>query len=83
MYTVTEVFAYENIGNDSLALVDYHRAIMLNPEYERPYLNRGNYYVKTKEYHLALRDYKMLKAINPEFHEIDRIIKKIERKIKN
>jgi tetratricopeptide (TPR) repeat protein len=48
---------YQSISEDSLARVDYTRAISLNNSYTDAYYNRGIIYEKAGEYKKALDDY--------------------------
>ena len=45
------------IGSKDMALSDYNMALELDPKMAAAYVNRGNYYLDTRNFDLAIRDY--------------------------
>ena len=58
----------ENIfkGKLDLALVDYNKAIELNPKDTTAYLNRGRAYSSSKDFSRAVADYEKVIELNPK-----------------
>ncbi|MFC1510398.1 tetratricopeptide repeat protein [Candidatus Omnitrophota bacterium] len=68
---------YNNRGNvyarnkqQTLALLDYNKAIGLNPRYEKAYYNRGLTYQKLKEHEKAVEDLTFALNLNKEHLQI-------------
>ncbi|MDB9419069.1 tetratricopeptide repeat-containing serine protease family protein [Microcystis aeruginosa CS-563/04] len=60
---------YINQQKYELALADYNKAILLNPNLAGAYNNRGNLYFAQQKYKLALADYEEAIKINSNFAE--------------
>lgn len=58
---------YQVVGKDSLAFLDYSKAISLSPDYVDAYYNRGIVYENQKKYDLALSDYNKAIRLNPAY----------------
>jgi tetratricopeptide (TPR) repeat protein/S1-C subfamily serine protease len=56
-----------DLGNKQEAIVDYDRAITLNPKYSTAYMNRGNARSELGNKQEAIVDYDRAIAINPKF----------------
>ena len=48
------------------ALIDFNRAIEINPGYVYAYINRGTYYSSIKKYTSAIADYKKALKLDPD-----------------
>jgi len=57
---------YFGRGNNR-AIVDYNRAIRINPNYADAYFNRGYAYGEKKDYDRAIEDYTQAIRINPNY----------------
>ncbi len=57
--------AFSRLGHYSLAIRDYDRAILADPQYELPYYNRAVAYEKMNDYDQALADYARALEIKP------------------
>jgi tetratricopeptide (TPR) repeat protein len=57
--------AYSHLGNDRQAIVDYDKALEINPEYADAYYNRGTIYLHLGNYRQAIRDFDKALSINP------------------
>ena len=64
---VRDGHAYHNKKEYEKALLNYNKAIELNPEYEYAYVWRGKVYYDQKEYEKALTDYSKAIELNPEY----------------
>ena len=79
---------YFNLGNNYFKLEDYDTAALMYSKamqsrsgYAEPYLNRANCRVKTDEYSLAVRDYKLflnMKPDDPQRPQIEKMISLLE-----
>lgn len=58
---------YKNIGNSTLALVHFNKAIEMFPSYYEAYNNRGNTYVMQHQYKIAINDYNMAIKLNSAY----------------
>ena len=58
---------YSNQKKWELALLDYNKAIQINPNLVQAYNNRGLLYSNQKKWELALVDYNKAIQINPEY----------------
>ncbi|MFC4672115.1 tetratricopeptide repeat protein [Dysgonomonas termitidis] len=58
---------YQIINEDSLAILDYNKALKLNPDYSDAYYNRGIIYEELGEYDKALEDYNRAIKLNPSY----------------
>jgi len=56
---------YNRTGRYDSAIADANRAILMNPGYPKPYLNRGNAYVKQNDLDRALKSYLRAIQIDP------------------
>ncbi|MFC1624162.1 tetratricopeptide repeat protein [Candidatus Omnitrophota bacterium] len=61
--------AYQNKGNLRQALLDYNKAIRIDPEYIEAYNNRGNIYQNKGEVTQAISDYNKVIEIDPHYAE--------------
>ena len=61
---------YGNLGNTSLAIDDYSRAIEIAPRYVSPYINRGIAYAKLGNYSQAIKDYDKAIEIKPRYSSL-------------
>ncbi|WP_165020675.1 tetratricopeptide repeat protein [Dysgonomonas sp. ZJ279] len=59
--------AYQGIGNDSLALIDYNKAININGNYTDAYYNCGIIYEDLQKYDLAIDNYTKAIKLNPSY----------------
>lgn len=57
---------YLKLGQASAAIADFDRAITLDPEQSRTYLNRGNAVMMTGAYREALQNYSEALLLNPQ-----------------
>jgi len=62
-------YAYFNQGNLTQALLDFNKAIALNPGYADAYNNRGLVYDHLNQFGDALSDYNKAIALNPNYPE--------------
>ena len=79
---------YFNLGNNYFKAVNYENAAAMYSKamqsrsgYAEPYLNRANCRVKTAEYSLAVRDYKLflnMKPDDPQRPQIEKMISMLE-----
>lgn len=53
-------------GNDTLALINYNKAIKLNPDFFQAHFNLGKIHIKKKKHTLALKHLKKAHSLNPE-----------------
>ena len=77
---------FEKMGNIEKAMVEYDKALALNPYYPEVYYNKANLYMLQKKYDLALAQYDKAIAINPDYGQAyhDRAIASIKMgKIEN
>lgn len=58
---------YQAMGNDSIALLDYNKTILLNSDYTDAYYNRGVIYENKEQYEQALRDYNRVIRMKPSY----------------
>lgn len=56
-------------GRSREAIVQFNKAILLNPAYAGAYVNRGNVYAATRNYDEALKDYQTAVRLRPD--EVD------------
>jgi tetratricopeptide (TPR) repeat protein len=49
------------------SLVDFNKAIALDPNYAIVYVDRGNWYYRAKQLDLALRDYETALSLQPDY----------------
>ncbi len=82
--------AYCGLGNmyflkglDTLALENYSKAIMMDPEYINAYLNRAEYYRIKGKYQEALNDYSFALTLDPNLMSARERRDKILKDIKN
>ncbi len=55
-----------NLDETDRALLEYNRVIKLKPDYEMPYIMKGDIYVKQKKYWNAIQSYKRACEIAPK-----------------
>ena len=58
-------FAYEKKGEYDRAIVDYDKAIAINPKFAAAYNNRGNAYYKKGDKEQAIVDFRKTLDIDP------------------
>lgn len=58
-----------------LALADCNKSIESNPEYTKAFMRRGNVHSQLENFEDALRDYNTVKQKDPNYTEIDNIIR--------
>lgn len=58
---------YQVMSDDSLALLDYNKAILLNPDYTDAYYNRGIIFEEYDRHDSALSDYNKAIKLNPSY----------------
>ena len=56
---------YEKIGSDDLSLLDFDKAIQLEPELIHAHFNRGLLYLKKGDYYKAVDDFTRETQLNP------------------
>jgi len=56
-------------GKSRAAIVEFNKAVFLNPGYARAYVNRGNVYAAIRNYDEALKDYQTAVRLRPD--EVD------------
>ena len=61
--------AYGKKGEYDLAILDYTKALELNPWFVQAYYNRAGAYGRKGQYELAILDYTKAIEMNPEFSE--------------
>jgi tetratricopeptide (TPR) repeat protein len=61
--------AYDKEGQYDQAILDYNKALEINPRYAEAYNNRGVIYRKKGQFDRALLDYNRALKINPRFAE--------------
>lgn len=61
---------YRRRGNFDLAIIDYNRAIELNPNYPLAYYNRGLLYFDNNNYDLAILDYSRALELDSNNYDI-------------
>ncbi len=61
--------AYDNLGQEDLAIADFDKAISLDPKvYAYAYLNnRGQAYFRKGEFALAVKDYDQAIRLKPDY----------------
>ncbi len=64
---VNRGYAYGNLGEWNKAIVDYSKAIGINPEYSDAYNNRGFAYGKLGQWDKSIADYSKAIGINPKY----------------
>jgi tetratricopeptide (TPR) repeat protein len=52
------------------AIAEFSRLIMLSPDDARAYMNRGEAYLKTRQYDLAIGDFESAKHLQPDFRGV-------------
>ena len=57
--------ANKNEKNFDLAILDFNKALDVDPKYKKAYYNRANVYLEVKNYHLAILDYNNTLKIDP------------------
>jgi tetratricopeptide (TPR) repeat protein len=62
-----EGLALHRKGKWDKAIVDYNKALELNPQYTDAYYNRGICYYKKDEYDKAIADYKKVLELDPQY----------------
>ena len=65
-----EKFLEQQKKSCHLAIQDYTRAIMINPNYIAAYLGRGETYQKLKEFQAAITDFRQVQKIDINYHDI-------------
>lgn len=60
-------FALRRLNELEQAIIDFDRAIELDPEYARAYASRGSAYRKLEKYEQAMGDYNRALEINPNY----------------
>jgi len=60
-------YEYHKEGQYDKAIVEYNRALELNPQNFEAYVNRGNSYATKGQYNLAIADYNKAIEINPKY----------------
>jgi tetratricopeptide (TPR) repeat protein len=60
-------FAYKRLGEYQRAIVDYDRAIELDPNYARAYASRGSAFRNLREYKRAIEDYNRALENRPSY----------------
>jgi len=58
---------YERQGRYDAAIIQYRRALELNPDLVSVYMNIGNTHLKQKRYHDAIESYRQVNKLRPEF----------------
>lgn len=58
---------YQILDEDSLAILDYNKALKLNSDYSDAYYNRGIIYEESGNYDKALEDYNRAIKLNPSY----------------
>jgi tetratricopeptide (TPR) repeat protein len=61
--------AYDKEGQYDQAILDYNKALKINPRYAEAYNNRGVIYRKKGQFDRAISDYNKALEINPRFAE--------------
>jgi len=61
--------AYSEIGQYDQAILDYTKALKINPKYSEAYYDRGNAYGKKEMLDQAILDYTKALEINPKYSE--------------
>ncbi len=59
-------FAYKETGDTGKAMIDFERAISLNPGNEMPYIGRALAYERDRDYASARADFSRAIGINPQ-----------------
>lgn len=62
-------FAYENLGQNDLALVEYKRAIQMKYDYTIAHYNLGDLYIKLGDTILAIQEYKKVIKEEPDNYQ--------------
>jgi tetratricopeptide (TPR) repeat protein len=60
-------FAFRSLNQFEQAIIDYTRAIELDPTYARAYASRGSAYRRLKEYERAMQDYNRALELEPNY----------------
>ncbi|NJN67171.1 MAG: tetratricopeptide repeat protein [Chloroflexaceae bacterium] len=55
-------------GNYTLAIVEYSRAILSDPDFTKAYNNRGVAYTHREQYDKAIKDFNAVLNLDPDYH---------------